>query len=197
MDFILDITVSKNEVVYIRFIHGRVYYLLFSLKKGEDASKTDRLSKTNLTENSLVFLSMMAPTVTFITTALYVGMGRKLRKALRPRILALESPVAKMIYDMSGIFLTTVGINYAAVPFMLLGLSDTLAAWKAVGFYGSIGLPVFHFILLPLLQVLFGAPPKDASKEGSYDKKRMTSAQNPKLAASGRLHYLALLPSFP
>ncbi|KAL5508428.1 ALE1 [Sanghuangporus vaninii] len=44
--------------------------------------------------------------------------------------------LAKRIYDVLGIVSAVACMNYAAMPFMLLSLKDSLNGWKAVSWYG-------------------------------------------------------------
>lgn len=51
----------------------------------------------------------------------------------------------KWIYDGLGIIATQLALNFAVAPFMLLSIDASLAAWRAVYFYGLIivGVPIF------------------------------------------------------
>jgi len=75
----------------------------------------------------------------FITTA-----ARLARSNIRPLLLPpVSNPSAspsllKRIYDLSGIILTTLILNYAASPFILLTASDSLLTWSRLGWYGHI-----------------------------------------------------------
>ena len=75
----------------------------------------------------------------FITTA-----ARLARSNIRPLLLPPASnpsaspSLLKRIYDLSGITLTILILNYSASPFMLLTASDSLLTWSRLGWYGHI-----------------------------------------------------------
>jgi len=72
----------------------------------------------------------------FITSA-----ARLARNNIRPLLLpAPNQPpsVVKRIYDLAGNVLSILVLNYAAAPFMILTVTDSLAVWKRLGFYGHI-----------------------------------------------------------
>ena len=75
----------------------------------------------------------------FITTA-----ARLARSNIRPLLLPPASnPTAspsllKRLYDLSGIILSILILNYAASPFILLTSSDSLLTWSRLGWYGHI-----------------------------------------------------------
>lgn len=54
-------------------------------------------------------------------------------KAPQPRALPL-----KPIYDLLGTLCTVMMTNYAATPFMLLGIRRSLQAWSVLGWYGHV-----------------------------------------------------------
>ena len=85
----------------------------------------------------------------FITTA-----ARLARSNIRPLLLppasnpsASPSPL-KRIYDLLGLLLSILILNYAAAPFVLLTASDSLLTWSRLGWYGHIivmgGLLIFY-----------------------------------------------------
>ncbi|EJD00976.1 MBOAT-domain-containing protein [Fomitiporia mediterranea MF3/22] len=82
--------------------------------------------------------------------------GRLCRNHLRPLLLPpnigkndVPPPtLAKRIYDVLGIMCAVACMNYAAMPFMLLTIVDSLKGWRAVGWYGHVlvfgGLAFFY-----------------------------------------------------
>ena len=77
----------------------------------------------------------------FVQTA-----GRLCRAHLRPLFLPANAgkndtgpaTVAKMVYDVIGTIVAVMCTNYAAMPFMLLSVKDSLKGWAAVGWYGHV-----------------------------------------------------------
>jgi lysophospholipid acyltransferase len=67
----------------------------------------------------------------FVQTAM-----RLMRSHVRP--LFLGSPVQKRMYDIGGILVSVLVLNYAASPFMLLSIRDSLRTWAALGWYGQV-----------------------------------------------------------
>lgn len=72
--------------------------------------------------------------------------GRLCRNNFRPLLLPANAgkndvppaTLAKRIYDILGIILAVACTNYAAMPFMLLSVRDSLQGWAAVGWYGFV-----------------------------------------------------------
>ncbi|RDB20528.1 Lysophospholipid acyltransferase [Hypsizygus marmoreus] len=72
----------------------------------------------------------------FITTA-----ARLARNNIRPLLLpAPGQPPSdlKEVYDLLGMLLSTMILNYAASPFMLLTASSSITVWTRLGYYGHI-----------------------------------------------------------
>ena len=72
----------------------------------------------------------------FITSA-----ARLARSNIRPLLLPAPNrppSIIKRIYDLAGIVLSILVLNYAAAPFMILTVADSLTVWKRLGFYGHI-----------------------------------------------------------
>lgn len=72
----------------------------------------------------------------FITTA-----ARLARSNIRPLLLSEpDQPQSdlKEIYDIAGTLLSTLILNYAASPFMLLSAKSSFKVWTSLGFYGHI-----------------------------------------------------------
>ncbi|KAK2462342.1 hypothetical protein APHAL10511_005648 [Amanita phalloides] len=82
----------------------------------------------------------------FVTTA-----ARLVRAGVRPLLLPGpdEQPsTAKQLYDLGGIVLSIMIVNYAAAPFMLLSVKDSLTTWSRLGWYGHViifGAMVFFY----------------------------------------------------
>jgi len=75
----------------------------------------------------------------FITAA-----ARQARSNIRPLLLPPASnpnaptSLLKHLYDLAGIILTSMILNYAASPFMLLSAKDSIKSWHRLGWYGHI-----------------------------------------------------------
>ncbi|KAJ7762829.1 endoplasmic reticulum protein [Mycena maculata] len=77
----------------------------------------------------------------FLTGGFITTIGRLARANIRP--LVLEAPgtqpsLAKRAYDVVGTIITTLLLNYAASPFMLLSFTDSFTTWARLGFYGHV-----------------------------------------------------------
>ena len=74
--------------------------------------------------------------------------GRLARSTFRPLVLpptwnprSRDAPprtLMKMIYDFLGIVCAVSAMNYAAMPFMLLGVQRSLEGWSHVAWYGFV-----------------------------------------------------------
>ncbi|KAL6298114.1 MBOAT-domain-containing protein [Sparassis latifolia] len=85
--------------------------------------------------------------LTFVTGGFMQTAGRLCRAYLRPLFLPPtyvasrtappppQTPL-KRLYDLAGIVCTTLMLNYAGAPFMLLTMHDSLAGWSALQWYG-------------------------------------------------------------
>jgi len=84
----------------------------------------------------------------FVTTA-----ARLVRSSVRPLLIPVPGqPMTppsfnKKIYDWSGVVLTAMLMNYAAAPFMLLTIGDSLECFSRVAWYGYtiVGGSLFFF----------------------------------------------------
>ncbi|GAA5862519.1 hypothetical protein JCM8547_002091 [Rhodosporidiobolus lusitaniae] len=119
----------------------------------------------------------------------------KVDKAAAPagkvKIAAPPQTPAKTLYDILGTVATLVVLNFAVVPFLLLDVPSSLAAWRAVHYYGLV-LVFVPFTLLNLLGGLryikaaqkkrdacAGAGGKKASKEEQeQERKRVEWERN-------------------
>lgn len=79
--------------------------------------------------------------------------ARMVRSTLRPLLIPVPGqPITspsfnKKIYDWSGVLLTILLVNYAAAPFMLLTVEDSLECFSRVAWYGYtiVGGALFFF----------------------------------------------------
>jgi lysophospholipid acyltransferase len=75
----------------------------------------------------------------FITAA-----ARQARSNIRPLLLPPASnpnaspTLLKRLYDLAGIILSAMILNYAASPFILLSAKDSILTWQRLGWYGHI-----------------------------------------------------------
>ncbi|KAJ7477135.1 endoplasmic reticulum protein [Mycena galericulata] len=77
----------------------------------------------------------------FLTGGFITTIGRLARANIRPLVLAAPgtSPsIAKRAYDILGTIITTLLLNYAASPFILLTAKSSFATWAHLGFYGHL-----------------------------------------------------------
>ncbi|BGP13333.1 hypothetical protein JCM10213_001480 [Rhodosporidiobolus nylandii] len=75
---------------------------------------------------------------TATATAPDVKVGGKHAVGQAPRVKIAPPPQTplKRFYDFAGTLATLVVLNFAVVPFLLLDVSSSLGAWRAVNFYG-------------------------------------------------------------
>lgn len=79
--------------------------------------------------------------------------ARMVRSTVRPLLIPVPGqPITspsfnKRIYDWSGVILTVMLVNYAAAPFMLLTVEDSLECFSRVAWYGYtiVGGSLFFF----------------------------------------------------
>ncbi|KAF8897151.1 MBOAT, membrane-bound O-acyltransferase family-domain-containing protein [Infundibulicybe gibba] len=79
--------------------------------------------------------------LSFLSGGFITSAARLVRTNIRPLLLPApgQSPSpAKHLYDFVGTVLSTMILNYAAAPFMLLTVESSFAAWKQLGYYGHI-----------------------------------------------------------
>ncbi|PFH50329.1 hypothetical protein AMATHDRAFT_61246 [Amanita thiersii Skay4041] len=79
--------------------------------------------------------------MTFVMGGFITSVARTARTNIRPLLLPgpNEQPsFAKQLYDIGGILLTVIIVNYATVPFMILNIKDSIRAWTILGWYGHI-----------------------------------------------------------
>lgn len=75
--------------------------------------------------------------------------GRKCRVGVRPLVASPTGQITwvKRSYDLLGTLVTTLLLNFAAAPFMLLTFEDSIKVWSRLGWYGCwiVGLGVAFF----------------------------------------------------
>ncbi|KAF9563341.1 endoplasmic reticulum protein [Agrocybe pediades] len=82
--------------------------------------------------------------LTFLMGGFITAAARQARANFRPLLVAPASkPNApnsafKPIYDLGGIVLSAMILNYAASPFIILSAKDSVTTWKALGWYGHV-----------------------------------------------------------
>ena len=82
--------------------------------------------------------------LTFLTGGFITTAARLARSNIRPLLLPPASnpsaspSLLKRIYDLSGIILSILILNYAASPFILLTAHDSFLTWSRLGWYGHI-----------------------------------------------------------
>lgn len=76
----------------------------------------------------------------FITSA-----ARQARSNIRPLLLPPPSAsqnvpptLLKRIYDLLGVLVSVIILNYTAAPFIILNFGDSIYMWKVLGWYGHI-----------------------------------------------------------
>ncbi|GAA5916433.1 hypothetical protein JCM6882_001561 [Rhodosporidiobolus microsporus] len=74
----------------------------------------------------------------------------KENKTVRVKVAPPPQTAVKTLYDVAGTVATGVVLNFAVVPFLLLDVRSSLAAWRAVNFYGLF-LVFVPFLLLNTL----------------------------------------------
>ncbi|ORX56788.1 MBOAT-domain-containing protein [Hesseltinella vesiculosa] len=112
--------------------------------------------------------------VMFFSLAMYQNIGKRLRRCLRPLMMAVDgkSPVPgrKTVYDTLGVIVTMFIINTVSTSFVGLYLQPVLQIWKDIYF--------IHYILalltIAVLQVVYGPlitlQKKRASESGYISK---------------------------
>jgi lysophospholipid acyltransferase len=101
-------------------------------------------------DRSLESSADSAMPVTFVLGGLAQSVGRTLRKHLRPIVfrdprapnpsfgtLFTYTP-AQLVYCGLSIVAVQLSVNFTVLPFMLLGVRDSLAGWHALGYYGLV-----------------------------------------------------------
>ncbi|KAJ3495292.1 hypothetical protein NLJ89_g10651 [Agrocybe chaxingu] len=80
--------------------------------------------------------------LTFLMGGFITASARLARQNIRPLLLPTyphDPPsLVKRLYDLGGVILSAMILNYAASPFIILSAKDSIATWKALGWYGHI-----------------------------------------------------------
>ncbi|SCV72442.1 BQ2448_3979 [Microbotryum intermedium] len=71
-------------------------------------------------------------------------------KPVPPKLAAPPQTPLKWIYDIAGIIVTQLALNFAVAPFMLLTVHGSLAAWHSVSYYGIL------MVLIPTIALRLG-----------------------------------------
>ncbi|KAI6046486.1 MBOAT, membrane-bound O-acyltransferase family-domain-containing protein [Pisolithus marmoratus] len=77
--------------------------------------------------------------LTFVFGGFITATARLCRSGFRPFVLpppGAPTTTAKRIYDLIGTLVSLLLLNYAAAPFMLLTVTDSLEAWRRLQWYG-------------------------------------------------------------
>ncbi|KAF5320661.1 hypothetical protein D9619_001199 [Psilocybe cf. subviscida] len=75
--------------------------------------------------------------LTFLMGGFITAAARQSRANFRP--LVLKAPwIVQRIYDLLGIVISAMILNYSASPFILLSGRDSILSWKRLGWYGHI-----------------------------------------------------------
>jgi hypothetical protein len=109
----------------------------------------------------------------FIYAALLTETGRVARRVLRPFFVSSEKPERplplKPLYDALGVFCTMTFTNFGGVGFVLLSFQDTWRGWRALHFYGLIGVPLFFAYLSFVHPLLFRAKRQRATDSNKQE----------------------------
>ncbi|KAF9028332.1 MBOAT-domain-containing protein [Hymenopellis radicata] len=79
--------------------------------------------------------------LTFMLGGFITAVARLARANFRPFFLPKDGqPVSmkKRLYDLTGTIFSLFVLNYAATPFILLTIEDSIEAWRTLGYYGHI-----------------------------------------------------------
>ncbi|KAF8075974.1 endoplasmic reticulum protein [Lyophyllum atratum] len=89
--------------------------------------------------------------LTFLMGGFITTVARLARNNIRPLLLSPPGQPqsdTKEVYDIAGTLLSTLVLNFAASPFMLLSAENSIMAWSRLGWYGHIiifgGLAFFY-----------------------------------------------------
>jgi len=77
--------------------------------------------------------------LTFLMGGFITTVARLVRQNIRP-FFASGSPgsLTKRLYDVVGTATTILILNYAATPFILLTIKESLQSWRVLNFYGHV-----------------------------------------------------------
>ncbi|KAG6918210.1 hypothetical protein DXG01_015803 [Tephrocybe rancida] len=132
--------------------------------------------------------------MTFLMGGFITTVARLARSNIRPLLLPVpgkEQSDLKELYDIAGTALSTLILNYAASPFMILSAVDSFTVWSRLGFYGHIvifgGLFFFYaggtryFKKLQAQAGIVPASKKPASSNGTAPSSGVTTPADKKV----------------
>ncbi|KIM83962.1 hypothetical protein PILCRDRAFT_97057 [Piloderma croceum F 1598] len=100
--------------------------------------------------------------LTFLLGGFMSSISRLSRANIRPLLLPPPgAPPSKLkrAYDIAGIIITVICMDYIAAPFMLLSVRNSLAAWRALDWYGL-------WIIFGGLAFFYAGFPSDGGRDG-------------------------------
>ncbi|KAI1311071.1 lysophospholipid acyltransferase [Mortierella claussenii] len=106
----------------------------------------------------------------FFSAAVAFTSARLLRKHLRPRFTSATTGETPLWYNMSGMVLSQLTMNYLSMPFLLLTLKDSMELWKNLYFFVHIGAIAVLF-LVPVLFPMKRTSKKDQQQRQYQDEK--------------------------
>ncbi|KAF9920920.1 lysophospholipid acyltransferase, partial [Modicella reniformis] len=86
----------------------------------------------------------------FTSSAMALTAGKLLRAHLRPRFVSATTGKTPLWYNMMGMLITQVSLNYLSMSFLILSLSESLGLWKDLYFVVHIGI-IATILLTPVL----------------------------------------------
>ncbi|KAG0360206.1 lysophospholipid acyltransferase [Gamsiella multidivaricata] len=105
----------------------------------------------------------------FLSAAMALTAGKMLRTHLRPRFVSATTGKTPLWYNMLGVVLTQVTINYLSMSFLILTLKDSLQLWKDLYFVVHIGIAAV-LLLTPVLFPVKRKSRKEQQKHGEKDE---------------------------
>ncbi|KAF9345452.1 lysophospholipid acyltransferase [Mortierella sp. AD094] len=100
----------------------------------------------------------------FISSAMALTAGKMLRRHLRPRYASATSGKTPRWYNLMGLLITQLTINYLAMPFLVLTFKDSMELWKDLFFVPHIGI-IAVIALTPILLPLKRKSRKEQEKQ--------------------------------
>ncbi|KAK4227724.1 MBOAT, membrane-bound O-acyltransferase family-domain-containing protein [Podospora fimiseda] len=120
--------------------------------------------------------------LSFVLASFVQTVAKNLRRNLRPFFLDAKTslPVpTKKYYDIASWLATQLTFSFAAAPFLLLGLKDSLTAWSRVYFYAVVGTAgLMAFFASPAKKQLKRAIEKRSAKVNEGKLKRVASNES-------------------
>lgn len=103
----------------------------------------------------------------FISSAMALTAGKMLRKHLRPRFASATTGKTPAFYNIMGLLITQLTMNYLAMSFLILTFKDSVEMWKDIYFVPHI-CTIVVIILAPVL-----LPVKRKSKKQAEEGKEI------------------------